>query len=294
MLVFVFLVGSLIGFLVKLPSGFRHIDKELHTAFYFFAAAFLNILFTHKKWGRHILIFILLAIFGIAIEYPQDYSNRFFDVRIHGRFDTEDVQANLKGLVAFSVVWFIYLITTVFTKKNETKRSDMEQDLLSSETNQPAVNTGIEIITRPATEEEIDTLLEFERGIVLAERPFDKTLKEGEIHYYDLLELIRSPNSEVMVAVTGDELIGSGYATINTAKPYLKHSRYAYLGFMYTKPEYRGKGVNQLILNALINWAKNKGITEIRLEVYNENTAAIRAYEKSGFTPNLLEMRRSI
>lgn len=150
------------------------------------------------------------------------------------------------------------------------------------------------MIIREAKIEEIETLLEFEQGIVAAERPFDSTLKDGEIHYYDLAKLIESTLSVVFVVELDGELIGSGYALEKEAKDYLKHEHYAHLGFMYVKPEHRGKGVNQKVLDALINWAKEHGLTEIRLEVYNENLSAIKAYEKAGFTPNLLEMRMEI
>ncbi|MDR0266138.1 MAG: GNAT family N-acetyltransferase [Sphingobacterium sp.] len=149
-------------------------------------------------------------------------------------------------------------------------------------------------IIRQARENEVDTLIEFEQGIVEAERPFDNTLKEGEIHYYDLLELIRSEEAEVLVAVVEDQLVGSGYAKLLDAKPYQKFKKYAYLGFMYVKPAYRGQGINKLILERLISWAKEKNISEVRLQVYDENTIAKNAYRKVGFKPNLLEMRMEI
>ena len=152
----------------------------------------------------------------------------------------------------------------------------------------------MEMIVRQAQEKEIDTLLEFEKGIVSAERPYDSTLKPGEIHYYDLLELIKSSEAEVLVAEINGEVVGSGYAKILTAKPYLKHAQFAYLGFMFVKPEFRGKGINKVILEELLRWAKEKGISEIRLEVYDENIAAKKAYSKAGFTSNLLEMRMEI
>lgn len=47
---------------------------------------------------------------------------------------------------------------------------------------------------------------------------------------------------------------------------------------MYVKPEHRGKGINQKVLDALLNWAKKRGLTEIRLEVYNENQSAIKVW----------------
>lgn len=151
-----------------------------------------------------------------------------------------------------------------------------------------------QIHTRPATLADLDTLLQFEQGIVAAERPFDPTLKAGEIHYYDLAALILSPEAEVIVAELEHEVVGSGYAQIRPGKDYNKHERFAYLGFMYVKPEFRGQGVNKLVLDALTDWIKKQGIAEIRLEVYAENVAAKKAYEKAGFTPNLLEMRMNL
>ncbi len=147
---------------------------------------------------------------------------------------------------------------------------------------------------RKARESEIETLLSFEKGIVTAEKPFDNSLKEGEIHYYDLIELINSNNAEVLIAVVDEEIVGSGYAKIVTAKSYHKFTAYAYLGFMYVKPNFRGKGINRIILQGLVEWAKSRGITEIRLEVYNENNIAKAAYLKAGFKPNLLEMRMEV
>ena len=147
---------------------------------------------------------------------------------------------------------------------------------------------------RKAIETEIDILLSFEKAIIEAERPFDNTLKEGEIHYYNLIELMRSRRAEVLVAVVDHEIVGSGYAKTLPAEPYLKFTEYAYLGFMYVKPEFRGQGINQKILQGLMDWAKSQNLTEVRLQVYDENTIAKNAYLKAGFRPNLLEMRLEI
>ena len=148
-----------------------------------------------------------------------------------------------------------------------------------------------QITTRKALLSDLEILLSFEQGIIEAERPFDSTLKEGEIHYYDIALMITVPHVEVIVAEINGELIGSAYARIEDSKIYLKHPKHVYLGFMYVKPEYRGKGVNKIIIEALKQWTISQGVTEMRLEVYNENLPAIKAYEKAGFTPNLLEMR---
>ncbi|MHB8207594.1 GNAT family N-acetyltransferase [Mucilaginibacter sp.] len=147
------------------------------------------------------------------------------------------------------------------------------------------------IITRPATFADMDTLLRFEQGVITAERPFDPTLKNGYINYYDLAGMIERPDIELLVAELNGELIGSGYARIEEAKIYLKHPKHAYLGFMYVDPAHRGKGVNQKIIIALKNWAAERNINELRLEVYHDNLPAIKAYEKVGFSKLMIEMR---
>ena len=150
------------------------------------------------------------------------------------------------------------------------------------------------LIIRKATRDDLPTLLRFEQGVITAERPFDPTLKREETHYYDLHEMITASHIELLVAEMEGKLIGSGYARIEASKPYLQHTQHAYLGFMYVEPGYRGQGVNQAIVDALEKWSIDKGITEMRLEVYHENTSAVKAYEKVGFERLLIEMRKGL
>ena len=147
---------------------------------------------------------------------------------------------------------------------------------------------------RTATLDDLETLYRFEQGIILAERPFDPTLAKDPISYYDLKELVLAEGTEVVVAVIDGIIIASAYAQIREAKDYLDHQRYAYLGFMFVEPKHRGKAVNGAIIIALEKWIKQQGISEIRLDVYAENDPALSAYNKSGFQPHMLNMRKRI
>jgi GNAT superfamily N-acetyltransferase len=148
---------------------------------------------------------------------------------------------------------------------------------------------------RTATVDDLETLFEFEQAIIATERPFDETIRIGpNVHYYDLEALIKSSDAEVVVAELNSAIIGSGYAKIVASDPYLKHSRHAYLGFMYVVPEHRGKGVNKRVLDALEGWSRSRQVVEIRLEVYASNAGAIRAYEKSGYERLVMEMRKGL
>jgi len=152
----------------------------------------------------------------------------------------------------------------------------------------------MKIEIRKAVVEDLPILLEFEQGIIAYERPFDETLKPDPINYYDIKEKIELSDSEVIVATHEGMIVGSSYISIRTANPYLDHTHFGYLGFMFVKPKYRGKGVNSMIIEALKSWAKDRGITELRLDVYAENDSALKAYEKVGFKPLTTLMRLGI
>ena len=147
------------------------------------------------------------------------------------------------------------------------------------------------LIIRDAILQDLPVLKAFEQELIKAERPFDPTIRQDPISYYDLEEYVKSDDVKVVVAQVDSTLVASGYAYAKYARTYLDHDQYAYLGFMYTKPGYRGKGINQKIVEVLKGWAKDNNLTEIRLTVYNENLPAIKAYEKAGFKEHLNEMR---
>lgn len=101
---------SVVGFMIKLPAMFRHHDREMHAVFYFMAAAFFTFLFAGGNFLLHVFILAALALFGVGIEYAQEYSNRLVRHPFHGRFDPEDVKYNILGLLAFSAIWILYLL----------------------------------------------------------------------------------------------------------------------------------------------------------------------------------------
>jgi len=123
------------------------------------------------------------------------------------------------------------------------------------------------ITIRKAIIEDLPVLFEFEQGVLRTERPMDETLKLNDI------------------------IAGCGYARIKKARDCFQFDQFSYLGFMFTKEDYRGRGVNKKIMNYLYNWSFSKGINEVRLEVYPTNIPAIKAYEKSGMTCSMQTMR---
>ena len=151
-----------------------------------------------------------------------------------------------------------------------------------------------EVTIRKAKKEELGQLLAFEQAIIDIGVLYDPTAKAKGFHYYDLDNLIESAEALVLVAEIDNEIVASGLGYIKPGNVYNVFAHYADLRFMYVKPEHRGKGINQLIIEELKNWAKSRGLSEIRLNVYDENTRAVKSYEKAGFKKILVEMRMQI
>ena len=144
---------------------------------------------------------------------------------------------------------------------------------------------------RSAHKSDTDQLSVFEQGVVQAERPFETTFIAGDIKYYDLEQMIDDPNTEIVLACFGDNCIGSGYIRIESGQSYHKYERFGYVGFIYVVDEFRRRGYSRRILDYLIDWAADRGVYEIRLDVFEQNLAALKSYEKAGFQRLLVKMR---
>ena len=98
-----------------------------------------------------------------------------------------------------------------------------------------------------------------------------KILEENNLcQYYDLEKMISSPDTQILVATINDALVGSGYARIESGKIYNTFEKYAYLGFMFVKSDYRGLGINAKIIENLKDWCLSRDIFELRLDVYHK------------------------
>lgn len=148
------------------------------------------------------------------------------------------------------------------------------------------------MITRKANQSDLLVLLDFEQKIIETERPMDPTIIQDQaISYYPIKKYIDAKDTEVLVAEVDNQIIGSIYGQIRPRKEFFSTSFLGYIGFMYVRKAYRGKGVSQLLIERIRAWFNDQGISEVILHVYAKNPRAIKAYEKSGFESHLVEMR---
>ena len=146
------------------------------------------------------------------------------------------------------------------------------------------------ITTREATLEDVSALLGLEQNIIDSERPYDQFIKEENVSYYDIPKLISESDSHMIIMESDGKIIGCGYAQIRESKSCHTHDNHCYLGFIYLDAEYRGRALGHKIIEALKAWGTSQGTNHFQLDVFSENKAAVRAYEKAGFKKGLVKM----
>ena len=149
------------------------------------------------------------------------------------------------------------------------------------------------VVLRTATIEDLPTLLQFEQGVVSAERALVSSMVQtGEVTYYNLPALITAHTQAlVLIAELSGVAIGCGLTKILPNKEFYSEKLKGYIGLIYVLPKYRRRGVSRFILDSLVDWLRLKEVKDIRLDVFSNNHQALAAYQKIGFSPLLIEMQ---
>lgn len=147
---------------------------------------------------------------------------------------------------------------------------------------------------REAEQGDLSSLLKLEQKIIEAERPYDSNLKERDTTYYDLSGLISDTDSYLVVVESNGNIVGTGYTQIRVSKECHIHEAHCYLGFIYVENDHRGNLLGSQILDKLKKWGGDRGINNFYLDVYSENNAAIRVYEKIGFRQITVKMELNV
>lgn len=97
--------------------------------------------------------------------------------------------------------------------------------------------------------------------------------------------LLADHGVQVIVAEQDETCVGVivGRLVKSPSIPILQPRQLATIEDLVVHPEYRRRGVGKELLNAAIIWARDQGASEIQLNVYSFNTAAMDLYENMGF-----------
>jgi len=97
-----------------------------------------------------------------------------------------------------------------------------------------------------------------------------------------VFSMIADKNSALFVAESQNQIMGFVYILIRETRdiPIFVPRRYAWIGEIAVKKEFRHSGVGQSLVEKAHQWALDKGITQVELNVWEFNEGAIAFYEK--------------
>jgi diamine N-acetyltransferase len=93
----------------------------------------------------------------------------------------------------------------------------------------------------------------------------------------------RNPASTFLLASLEGKLVGYTKVNLAAAQTDVQDPESLEVARFYTLEEVWGRGVGQFLLNAALDFAKEKGKTFVWLGVWEHNARAICFYEKNGF-----------
>ncbi|MCC7570979.1 GNAT family N-acetyltransferase [Candidatus Micrarchaeota archaeon] len=106
---------------------------------------------------------------------------------------------------------------------------------------------------------------------------------------YVLNDIFLSKEKEIFVCELNDVLCG--YVTIEIRKrpPIFTIKEEAYISDLYVLDRYRGEGIGKKLVEKAIQWAKNKKVKNVSLEVEEKNKS-VDFYKKINFRDHMKQM----
>lgn len=99
-------------------------------------------------------------------------------------------------------------------------------------------------------------------------------------------QVISHPQKQILVALAEEQVVGYVYAEVIQSKGDLFHQprSWVYVHQIGVEAEFRGQGYAQALLEQVVEFARNRGVDRVEIEVWGFNQPARSVYEKLGFT----------
>ena len=135
-------------------------------------------------------------------------------------------------------------------------------------------------------------LMEFHYQLDL--RAFEMREDALEIWLRWLDEWLTDPDRIVLVADTGHELVGYIMGKPDEGPPVFKGRHYGAIHDTCVAASCRRRGVGRKLVAALLDWFRERGLTEVHVGAAAYNPVSNAFWRKMGFQPHMIQMRRHI
>jgi GNAT superfamily N-acetyltransferase len=101
----------------------------------------------------------------------------------------------------------------------------------------------------------------------------------------DIAKVINNQNSEILLSLVDNQVVGFAEVYLLTDKlnPARVAYNYGHLQSLLVSEAFRRQGVGEKLLEAAESWAKTRGATEMRLDIWEFPEGPLRFYEKTGY-----------
>ena len=117
----------------------------------------------------------------------------------------------------------------------------------------------------------------------------------AEEHYATLIPHVAAHNGQVLVAEDeARHAIGWAAAYEDGGDVFIRAEEraYGFLAELYVVEAARGAGVGRALIAACEDWARGCGLVSLRIGLLARNVDALKVYERAGYTPYALQMRK--
>ena len=135
-----------------------------------------------------------------------------------------------------------------------------------------------------------DEFMDYHRRVSTMDSNLVKNAGEMWLKYFE--RHVRSRTRKAIVAERNGEIVGYLIGELQKRPPIFETPRQAYIDNIGVLERERNKGIGSLMLEAFAEWAKEKKMPSIILNVVVENNPAIRLYEKHGYKTTILTQRK--
>ena len=111
-----------------------------------------------------------------------------------------------------------------------------------------------------------------------------------------IASVLADENSALFVAEIAGQLAGVAQVMLRDASPIplLVPRRFAIVDSLAVRAAFRRRGVGQKLMAAVEEWAADRGVSDIELNVFEFNGAAIAFYERLGYATRSRRMARTL
>jgi len=160
----------------------------------------------------------------------------------------------------------------------------------------PGVPLDCEI--RPATVRDLSEIVDVWGELALhhaqLDRAFAPSRRWREEYRQFVGGLIGRDDALAVVATRGDTLIGFAVGRVSLLPGFFEHRRRGYVHDVVTRDAYRRRGVGRRLVNSLLEWMNESGVTMVELTVAVNNPEAVAFWSHLGFAAYMQHFKRDL